>query len=488
MLFNEQKQMRRLVDVWISQAEARQRAGRAGRVRPGHNFKLYTRHRAMAHMQPARLPEMLRGPLQEICLQLRLAPLLSDMPLRSAFEKALSTPPEATVAAAISGLQRTAALDENEQLTPLGRHLAALPVDIGVGRLVIYGSLLRCAQPILLIAAALSDRSPFLSPMHKRDEAKAVQAAFNTFQSDHLAVVEAYRKWEDVVRTQGKSAGHRFCEKHFLSERTLSGMSDMAAQFWDQLAAQGLLPRLKGIRDHDEKAQARADANRNSDNVELLKAVLCAGLFPNVLKATNATGPNSKGGLLLHQHKQKVEIHPSSFNRGLQRIDSGWLVFHEKVATGKIFVHDCTAVTSLDLFLFGAEPQVLHAQHRVIVDNWIEMRISPRTAVLFKALRRQLFVLMAERIEATDADPLQPGWGGRPSGAAASAGTSASLKSAASVQPGSAAWPPPLETREQAQAALLTALVWLIGKGVDLQVDELPPDAKKRPGGGPVRR
>ena len=198
----------------------------------------------------------------------------------------------------VSGLQRTAALDENEQLTPLGRHLAALPVDIGVGRLVIYGSLLRCAQPILLIAAALSDRSPFLSPMHKRDEAKAVQAAFNTFQSDHLAVVEAYRKWEDVVRTQGKSAGHRFCEKHFLSERTLSGMSDMAAQFWDQLAAQGLLPRLKGIRDHDEKAQARADANRNSDNVELLKAVRPSAAKPTAPPRVARAGllpPSSPG-------------------------------------------------------------------------------------------------------------------------------------------------------------------------------------------------
>ena len=74
---------------------------------------------------------------------------------------------------------RTAALDENERLTPLGRHLAALPTDIGVGRLLIYGALLRCAQPILLIAAALSDRTPFLSPMHKRDEAKSVQATFN---------------------------------------------------------------------------------------------------------------------------------------------------------------------------------------------------------------------------------------------------------------------------------------------------------------------
>jgi len=61
-MFDERKQMRRLVDVWISQAEARQRAGRAGRVRAGHNFKLYTSWRHTQLMQPARTPEMLRGP------------------------------------------------------------------------------------------------------------------------------------------------------------------------------------------------------------------------------------------------------------------------------------------------------------------------------------------------------------------------------------------------------------------------------------------
>ena len=71
-MFDERKQMRRLVDVWISQAEARQRAGRAGRVRAGHAFKLYTRQRYTQSMLPARVPEMLRGPLQELCLQLRL--------------------------------------------------------------------------------------------------------------------------------------------------------------------------------------------------------------------------------------------------------------------------------------------------------------------------------------------------------------------------------------------------------------------------------
>ncbi|KOO25225.1 ATP-dependent RNA helicase dhx29-like protein [Chrysochromulina tobinii] len=444
MLFNEQKQMRRLVDVWISQAEARQRAGRAGRVRAGHVFKLYTRHRAMVHMSPSRLPEMLRGPLQEICLQLRLAPLLTETDLRTAFAKALTPPPEAAVTAAILGLQRCAALDENEQLTPLGRHLAALPVDIGVGRLILYGALLRCAWPILLIAAALSDRSP----------PRAVQMVFNTAQSDHLAVVEAHRKWDEHCRQHGKGSGYRFCEKHFLSERTLQGMTDMANQFWDNLANLGLLPSLSRLPPEQREA-ARAAANRHADNVELLKAVLCAGLFPNVLKAKSG-----KGGLELNQQKQAVAIHPSSFNRGAQRFESGWLVYHEKVATGKVFVHDVTAVTSLDLFLFGAEPQVLHAQHKVIIDGWIDLRISPRTAVLFKALRKQLFELMALRIAANEREDAQSAW------------TLGGGSEKALPQPGGAGWPPPMETREQAQGALLTALVWLIGKGLDLQADE----------------
>merc|ERR1740124_1669418 len=189
-MFDERKQMRRLVDVWISQAEARQRAGRAGRVRAGHNFKLYTHHRHTVLMQPARTPEMLRGPLQEVCLQLRLAPLLGEMPLRGAMARMIDTPPEVAVTAAVSSLQRTGALDADEALTPLGRHLAALPTEISVGRLLVYGAMLRCAQPVLLIAAALSDRSPFLQPFGRREEARLVQANFNKEQSDHLAVLE----------------------------------------------------------------------------------------------------------------------------------------------------------------------------------------------------------------------------------------------------------------------------------------------------------
>lgn len=128
---------------------------------------------------------------------------------------------------------------------------------------------------------------------------------------------------------------------------------------------------------------------------------------------------------------------------------------------------------------------MLHAQHRVLIDNWIELRVSPRTAVLFKALRKQLFELMSSRIgaDANTDDSSDDAWGGAdggaadgaPEGGAAAAPPTAArwLSAKALPTPGTAGWPPPMATREQAQEATLAALVWLIGKGLELQADEL---------------
>jgi HrpA-like RNA helicase len=352
-MFDERKQMRRLVDVWISQAEARQRAGRAGRVRAGYAFRLYTRDRFTSVMQPARLPEMLRGPLQELCLQLRLAPLLEQYDLRAAFARALEPPKETTVESAIVALQRSNALDASEALTPLGRHLAALPVEICIGRLMIYGALFKCVDPILLIAAALSDRSPFLQPLAKRDEARAAQICFNRDESDHLALVDAYNRWMHTRRTESASAAKRFCDRHFLSERSLQGMGEAAEQYWGNLAELGLLPDLRRIQGEEDKFAARCSANVHADSPRLLKAVLAAGLFPNVLLASPGRARPT-----LTQQKQSVSIHPSSFNHMATKFETSFLVFHEKVKTNKIVVHDVTAVTALDLLLLTGEPQV----------------------------------------------------------------------------------------------------------------------------------
>ena len=102
------------------------------------------------------------------------------------------------------------------------------------------------------------------------------------------------------------------------------------------------------------------------------------------------------------------------------------------------------------------------------------MRISPRTAVLFKALRKQLSELLSRRIAQEDGEGARGARGAREAWA--------SLPAAASF-PGAPGWPPPMETREQAHSALLAAVVWLIGRGVELQSEELTGRARDQPGG-----
>ena len=85
------------------------------------------------------------------------------------------------------------ALDEAEALTPLGQHLASLPLDARLGKMLLFGAMLRVTEPVLTIAALMSGRSPFLSPPDKRDEARAAQKAFVVRRSDHLTLLRAYQ-------------------------------------------------------------------------------------------------------------------------------------------------------------------------------------------------------------------------------------------------------------------------------------------------------
>ncbi|KAJ6715516.1 ATP-DEPENDENT RNA HELICASE DHX57-RELATED, partial [Salix viminalis] len=88
-----------MVEDWISQANARQRRGRAGRVKPGICFCLYTRHRFEKLMRPYQVPEMLRMPLVELSLQIKLLSLGHIKPFLS---MALEPPREEAMTSAIS--------------------------------------------------------------------------------------------------------------------------------------------------------------------------------------------------------------------------------------------------------------------------------------------------------------------------------------------------------------------------------------------------
>lgn len=141
-------------------------------------------------------------------------------------------PPEAAaVQQAVARLRDLDALDSREELTPLGSHLAQMPVDAAVGKLLIMGAILDCLDPILAIAASLSYRSPFVVPMEKRGEADAVKQRFaEPFCSDHWAVLCAQREYDDLRSGGG---AWRFCRDNYLQKNTL----DLICGLRDQLAS-----------------------------------------------------------------------------------------------------------------------------------------------------------------------------------------------------------------------------------------------------------
>ena len=83
--------------------------------------------------------------------------------------------------------------ESNLELTPLGFHLSRLPVDVRIGKLMLFGAIFKCLDSALTIAACLSYRSPFLSPFDKRNEARKKKLEFSARHSDHLTVLRAYR-------------------------------------------------------------------------------------------------------------------------------------------------------------------------------------------------------------------------------------------------------------------------------------------------------
>ncbi|MCO5549284.1 hypothetical protein L7F22_002752 [Adiantum nelumboides] len=154
-----------LLPSWISKASARQRKGRAGRVQPGEAYHIYPKavFDAFADYQQ---PELHRVPLHSLCLQIKSLKLGS---IEGFLSKAMQPPEPLSVKNAIHLLKTIGALDDEEELTHLGRHLSAFPVEPTIGKMLVMGSIFGCGEPVLTIAAGLTLRDPFVSPFDKRD-------------------------------------------------------------------------------------------------------------------------------------------------------------------------------------------------------------------------------------------------------------------------------------------------------------------------------
>jgi len=354
-------------------------------------YHLFPRHTYELEMEPFQQPEILRVPLDDLCLQIKVLNLGRCAAFLS---NAVQPPAPETVARAVQTLVGIRAFDEAENLTPLGYQLASLPVEVHVGKMLLYAAVLRCVDPCLTIAAFMSMRSPFVQSVRRRVEAQSAYQQFVSHQSDHLTFLEVYRQWQAV---KGQERQERdFCRQHFLSLRILQNVQLMKKQLQGNLADIGVLT---------------ADCDLHAANIGVVRGALCAGLYPNVMKVTVSTAPRTGSVFRFTTGaNEEVFIHPSSVNATAKQYLFPWFVYFEKVRSTQVFVRDCTTVGPLPLILVGNPPEILPRDGALTVPGVYRVTAPILTACLLAQFQRRLEEIVFMRMQLPDPPAAPPPW------------------------------------------------------------------------------
>lgn len=295
-----------LVVTPISQAQANQRAGRAGRTGPGKCFRLYTEAAYQSEMLPTTIPEIQRQNLSHTILMLK-AMGINDL-LHFDF---MDPPPINTMLTALEELYALSALDDEGLLTRLGRKMADFPMEPSLAKVLIAAVGLDCSDEMLSIVAMLNLPNVFYRPKEKQAQADQKKAKFHDPHGDHLTLLNVYNAW--------KHSGYSnpWCFENFIQARSMRRAKDVR----DQLVK--IMERYK---------HPIASCGRKT---ELVRQALCSGFF------RNAARKDPQEGYKTLIEGTPVYLHPSSALFGKQ---AEWVIYHTLVLTTKEYMHCTTGI------------------------------------------------------------------------------------------------------------------------------------------------
>jgi ATP-dependent RNA helicase DHX8/PRP22 len=295
-----------LIVTPISQAQAKQRAGRAGRTGPGKCFRLYTEAAYQSEMLPTTIPEIQRQNLSNTILMLK-AMGINDL-LHFDF---MDPPPTNTMLTALEELYALSALDDEGLLTRLGRKMADFPMEPALAKVLIASVDTGCSDEMLSIVAMLSVQSVFYRPKEKQQQADQKKAKFHDPHGDHLTLLNVYNGWKN------SRFSDPWCFENFIQKRQIMRAKDVRQQLLQ------IFTRYK----HQVISCGR--------NTVQVRQALCSGFF------RNSARKDPQEGYKTLIEGTPVYMHPSSalFGKPAEHV-----IYHTLVLTTKEYMHCATVI------------------------------------------------------------------------------------------------------------------------------------------------
>ncbi|MCW3150094.1 ATP-dependent RNA helicase HrpA [Stutzerimonas stutzeri] len=222
--YSYRAKVQRLPIEAVSQASANQRKGRCGRVEPGICIRLYSEEDFLGRPEFTD-PEILRTNLAAVILQmlhLRLGDI-QDFPF-------IEPPDGKAISDGFNLLQELSAVNRENQLTPLGRQLARLPIDPRLGRMLLEAAVQGSLAEVLIVASALSVQDVRERPADRQQAADQAHAQWKDPDSDFAALINLWRGFEEKRQELGANALRSWCRKNFLNYLRLREWRDAHRQ------------------------------------------------------------------------------------------------------------------------------------------------------------------------------------------------------------------------------------------------------------------